>query len=48
VRVLGCQGTDPELQQPFADWQHYLQTHPEAYPPRPQILEIARRLGAEV
>jgi len=48
VRVLGCQGTDPELQQAFADWQHYLQTHADEYPPREQIRAIARRLGASV
>jgi hypothetical protein len=48
VRVLGCQGTDPELQHEFAAWQHYLQTHPDEYPPRAQILEIARRLGASI
>jgi hypothetical protein len=48
IRVLGCHGTDPELQPTFASWQHYLQTHPEAYPPRAQILEIARRMEATV
>ncbi len=48
VRVLGCQGTDPELQQAFAEWQQYLQTHTDQYPPRAQIRAIARRLGASV
>jgi hypothetical protein len=46
VRVLGCQATDPELQETFAEWQHYLQTHEGEYPPRAQIRDIARRLGA--
>lgn len=46
LRVLGCQDTDPGLQADFAAWQEYLQTHGDAYPPRPQILDIARRLGA--
>jgi hypothetical protein len=46
LRVLGCQHTDPHLQDAFADWQRYLQEHADRYPPRPQIIEIARRLGA--
>lgn len=29
VTVLGCHGTDPELASQFAQWQAYLQQHPE-------------------
>jgi hypothetical protein len=47
LRVLGCHNTDPHLQDAFVAWQHYLQANPEAYPPRRQIVEIARRLGAD-
>lgn len=46
VRVLGCQHTDPHLQDAFGAWQTYLTEHPHAYPPRAQILDVARRLGA--
>ena len=47
LRVLGCHNTDPQLQGAFAAWQRYLQANAGAYPPRAQILEIARRMGAE-
>ena len=46
LRVLGCQHTDPHLQDDWLAWQQYLQSNPDAYPPRAQIVEIARRLGA--
>ena len=46
LRVLGCHNTDPHLAAPFAAWQQYLQQNPQDYPPRRQILELARRLGA--
>ena len=46
VRVLGCQHTDPHLQASFIAWQQHLQEPDTAYPPRAQIVEIARRLGA--
>jgi hypothetical protein len=46
LRVLGCHNTDPHLQDTFIDWQQYLLDHPAEYPPRGQILDIARRLGA--
>jgi len=46
IRVLGCQHTDPHLQDDFAAWQQYLQANAAAYPPRAQIIDIARRLGA--
>jgi len=48
VRVLGCQNTDPQLHPQYLPWQRYLETEGDDYPPRPQILEIARRLGASV
>jgi hypothetical protein len=46
LRLLGCQHTDPHLQPAFTAWQQYLQTHADDYPPRRQILDIARRMGA--
>lgn len=46
VRTLGCQATDPHLQDDFGAWQRYLVEHADSYPPRPQVIEIARRLGA--
>lgn len=46
LRVLGCHNTDPHLQDAFSAWRHYLQAHADAYPPRKQLIEIARRLGA--
>lgn len=47
LRVLGCQHTDPHLQAAWHAWQQYLQHQGDAYPPRAQIVAIARRLGAE-
>ena len=47
IRVLGCQNTDPELQTEFLNWQEYLKETNE-YPPRAQMFEVARRLGAIV
>jgi hypothetical protein len=46
LRVLGCQHTDPHLQDAFTDWQHYLLNQSGEYPPRRQIIDLARRLGA--
>ncbi len=46
LRVLGCHNTDPHLQNDFVRWQHYLADHADEYPPRRQIIDIARRLGA--
>lgn len=46
LRVLGCHNTDPHLQHAFTAWQQYLQEHADSYPPRAQIVDIARRLGA--
>jgi len=46
IGVMGCQGTHPELQDPYAAWRDYLLEHGESeYPPLEQIREIARRLG---
>ena len=46
LRVLGCHNTDPHLADLFATWQEYLANHAGDYPPRAQILALARRLGA--
>jgi hypothetical protein len=48
IRTLGCHNTDPHLQDQFIPWREYLEQHGDQYPPRRQILEIARRLGASV
>ena len=48
IRTLGCHNTDPYLQGQFAPWREYLEQQGDQYPPREQILEIARRLGAQV
>lgn len=50
ISVLGCQDTDPDLADAFARWNTYLQSDAAAaeYPPRAQVLDIARRLGASV
>lgn len=46
LRVLGCHNTDPHLHRTFVDWQQYLQTRSDEYPPRRQIVELVQRLGA--
>jgi len=48
LRLLGCPNTDPDpqLQSDFAGWREYLGSPGADYPPRQQIIEIARRLGA--
>ena len=46
LRVLGCQNTDPHLQNEFAAWEEHLQAPDAGYPPRQQIVDVARRLGA--
>lgn len=49
IRVLGCRNTDPHLQDAFSQWKDYLQSSSGLeYPSRPQILRIARRLGAKI
>ena len=46
VRVLGCQGTDAELADAWAQWSLYLNDCAEEYPPRALIYAIARGRGA--
>lgn len=46
LRVLGCHNTDPHLAEQFSAWSDYLANHGDQYPPRAQIMEIARKLGA--
>ena len=45
IRVVGCQNTDPELQNELTRWQDYLKTAQD-YPPQAQINDIARKMGA--
>ena len=47
IRILGCHNTDPEieLQHEHQEWKDYLNQTSD-YPSRPQILDIAQRLGA--
>lgn len=47
LRVLGFHNTDPHLADSFSAWQNYLQQYGDEYPPRAQICELARKLGAE-
>lgn len=46
INLLGCQGTNAELASLYQQWQTYLQTTTEDYPPPPLIAAIARRMGA--
>lgn len=46
LRVLGCHNTDPHLADQFAAWNEYLAHNSDKYPPRQQILDIARKMGA--
>lgn len=48
IRTLGCHHTDPHLQDQITPWRDYLEQQGDHYPPREQILDIARRLGASV
>ena len=48
IRVLGCQGTDPELASAYAEWQAYLKHGAPGYPARNALLVLARDLGARV
>lgn len=48
IRLLGCHNTDPQLQDQFGPWRAYLEERSDEYPPQPQVLEIARRLGAQI
>jgi len=46
INVLGCHGTDAELAMTHQQWQTYLQTAADDYPPSALIGAIARRMGA--
>ena len=48
IRVLGCHGSDPELQHEFTAWNQYLQSEEASYPNREQLFSIARKLGATI
>lgn len=48
IRVLGCQGTDPELASAHAEWQAYLERGTPGYPARNALRVLARDLGARV
>ena len=48
VTVLGCQGTEPELAADFAQWRLEIGQGLAAYPPRAEILSLAREHGALV
>ncbi len=46
INVLGCQGTNAVLASAHQQWQTYLQSAEDDYPPPPLVAAIARRLGA--
>ena len=46
INVLGCHGTNAELATSYQQWQTYLQSAADNYPPAPLIAAIARRMGA--
>ena len=48
INVLGCHGTNAELASAYQQWQSYLQTAADDYPPPPLVAAIARHLGAVV
>ena len=48
INVLGCHGTDAELATAYEQWQTYLQTTVNDYPPPPLVAAIARRMGAMI
>lgn len=48
IRTLGCANTDPDLQPQYLPWKEYLETRGEEYPPRAQIFDVARKLGANL
>ena len=45
ITVLGCHGTNAELASAYQQWQTYLQTSADDYPPPPLVTAIARRFG---
>jgi hypothetical protein len=48
INVLGCHGTNAQLATAYQQWQTYLQTAAENYPPAPLVAAIARRMGAVI
>ena len=48
INVLGCHGTNAELASAYQQWQSYMQTAKQEYPPAPLIVAIAHRLGATI
>lgn len=45
IHLLGCQGCDANLALLYQDWQSYLQTAMDEYPPRELIAAIARKVS---
>lgn len=45
INILGCQGCDSTLALQYQDWQHYLQTASDEYPPKELIEAIVRKLS---
>lgn len=48
VTIAGCAGTDRGIALELAEWQDYLKVCQGEYPPRDEILAVARRHGARV
>ena len=48
VTVLACQGTQPDLAADFAQWRLEVEQGFAAYPPRAEIVRLARARGALV
>jgi hypothetical protein len=48
VTVLGCHGGQPEMAGDFAQWQMEIEQGLAAYPPRAEIVRLARERGALV
>ena len=46
IRNLGCHNTDPHLIDQSLEWKHYLQSDENDYPPKQQIFNIAKKMGA--
>jgi len=46
INILGCHGTNADLATAYQQWQTYLQTTADDYPPPPLQAAIARRMGA--
>tara|TARA_Y100001935_G_C17009952_1_gene362438 strand:+ start:246 stop:599 length:354 start_codon:yes stop_codon:yes gene_type:complete len=48
IRTLGCHNTDPHLVQQSSEWASYLANERNEYPPKNQIADIAKRMGAKL